>query len=201
MYLFGESYFQTVAIRNLFNFSFIFFIISEMLIWAFTYFNGEKQSGKSKKGDKDSYLMLVAGFVSIVVLNPLCRKKLNIMLPEVFAWIGSFMILAGVIIRTTSVWTLRKFFTLSVKVNSDQKIIDTGMYKYIRHPAYTGSILSLLGTSLSFTNLIGLILTIVILGSIYSYRIKVEEKIMEKSFGECYVKYEKNTWRIVPFIW
>jgi protein-S-isoprenylcysteine O-methyltransferase Ste14 len=36
---------------------------------------------------------------------------------------------------------------------------------------------------------------------IYGYRIKIEEKLMEKNFGQEYLEYEKSTKRLIPYIW
>lgn len=95
----------------------------------------------------------------------------------------------------------RKIFYCHSKVNSNQKIIKTGPYKYIRHPAYSGSILSLIGVSLAFRSLIGIIGTLIIIAVIYGYRINIEEKILENNFGTSYEEYKQHTKRIIPCIW
>lgn len=201
MYLFGDTYFEFPIIKNVFQVVFIFFIVSELLIWFFTSFYNKNSSGKKEKGDKNSYIILVSGTFSIIFLNVVCRKYIISLIASIsLFWIGSICIVTGVFLRVYSVLTLGKFFTLSVQVTSKQKIIQTGPYKYVRHPAYSGSILSLIGIAFSFRDIIGIILTIAIITIIYRYRIKVEEKMLEKTFPDSYKEYKKRTKKIIPFI-
>lgn len=201
MYLFGNSYFETLILKNTFQVIFLFFIISEMLMWIFIEWNNKKNEGNKKNNDRGSYSFIVIGFCSIIFLNPICRKNFSNILPILFFWIGSIFMITGVLLRAYSIYTLRKFFTLSVQVNSKQKIIQTGPYKYLRHPAYSGSIMSLVGTALCFRSLVGIIASLVVIIMIYRYRIIIEEKTLEDSFGMIYKEYERNTNRIIPFIW
>ena len=60
--------------------------------------------------------------------------------------IGILFILVGFCIRLIAIRTLGKDFTFNLKIPS--KIVTTGLYKYIRHPSYLGSLLMILGTSL-----------------------------------------------------
>ncbi|MDS0527054.1 isoprenylcysteine carboxylmethyltransferase family protein [Clostridium sp. SHJSY1] len=202
MYLFGDTYFELPVIKNVFQAVFISFIVSEMLIWFFTSINNRKCCENKEKGDKNSCLLLVLGVLSTIFFNVACRKYILFLTTPVFLfWIGTIFIVAGVFLRIYSVWTLGKFFTLSVQVTSEQKIIQTGPYKYLRHPSYSGSILSLIGISFCFRNIIGIILTIAIIAIIYKYRIRVEEKMLEKTFSDSYKEYKKRTKKIIPFIW
>ena len=43
--------------------------------------------------------------------------------------------------------TLRQYFTYSVAKVEDHKLIETGLYKNIRHPGYLGQLLIFLGIS------------------------------------------------------
>lgn len=199
MYLFGDSYFETAILKNTFQTAFLFFIISEMFMWGITSWKSRKNSGNSS--DKGSWLLLIIGCYSIIFLNPVCRRFFSNPLPVCVFWIGIVFMISGVLLRGYSIHVLGKFFTLNVQVNSKQKIIQSGPYKYLRHPAYSGSILSLTGTALCFRSLIGVVITIAIIAIIYGYRIAVEEKTLENSFGMIYKEYERNTSRIIPFIW
>ncbi|KAJ52694.1 protein-S-isoprenylcysteine O-methyltransferase Ste14 [Clostridium tetanomorphum] len=201
MYLFGDTYFETLILKNTFQGVFLFFIISELLMWIDIKFNNRKNMGSKQRYDKGSYFLIVLGFCSIIALNPICRRIFSNLLPIWCFWIGTIFIMLGVFLRAYSIYTLGKFFTLSVQVNSEQKIIQIGPYKYLRHPSYSGSILSLIGTSLCFRSIMGIIVTLTIIAIIYGNRIAIEEKILENSFGTIYKEYERNTSKIIPFIW
>lgn len=102
--------------------------------------------------------------------------------------------------RWYAVRTLGKYFTLQVAIQPGQTVVESGPYRLIRHPSYTGSLMSILGLGLVLSNWLSLIavLLFTILG--YSYRIWVEEMTLVNALGEPYRDYMKRTKRIVPFI-
>lgn len=81
------------------------------------------------------------------------------------------------------------------------KIIETGVYRMIRHPAYLGYLASLLGIGFILGNWVGLMALVVLplLGILY--RIHVEERVLLDHFGAAYEEYAKRTKRLLPGIW
>ena len=69
---------------------------------------------------------------------------------------GLVLIVAGLVVRWTAILTLRKYFTVDVSIVSNHRLVSTGVYKFVRHPAYTGSLLSFLGLGLVFSNWLSL---------------------------------------------
>lgn len=200
MYLFGDSYFETDVFKTIFQIAFIIYIMAEIFIFWFTS-RQNRSNPEKRKGDKGSCLILVVGSIVIVLLNLVCRKNDWGIMPKLLYWCGIIFTIIGVILRIYSVLTLGKAFTVSVQVNSNQKIIQSGPYKYIRHPAYSGSILSLIGISLAFRSSLGVVGTLIIIASIYGYRIKIEESMLASNFKTSYPEYKKHTKRIIPFVW
>lgn len=200
LYIFGRTYFNSLVTVNTFNILFWVFGISEMLIWIFTSRNSEKGQGRKGK-DRGSYIFLMTGTVFTIFIDAVISRVSIGHLPMAIFWVGALLMAIGIFMRVYSVWTLRHFFTLSIQVKSDHKIVQNGPYRYLRHPAYTGSILTFLGIAVCFRNPVALLLSGIVLALIYSYRIKVEEEMLEESFGEGYLKYEKSTWRVLPFVW
>nr|WP_319487751.1 isoprenylcysteine carboxylmethyltransferase family protein [uncultured Caproiciproducens sp.] len=201
MYIFGDTYFQGAVLKNVFQIVFLLVITSEFLILIFTSWNSHKNSGKKTKSDRGSMLIIMFGYWLAILMNPICIHSFPLIMPTFVFWIGVILTILGVILRVFSVWTLGKFFTLAVQVGSEQKIVQIGPYRLLRHPAYTGSILSLIGIALSFRSPWGVAVTLLIIAAVYGYRIKTEETTLEKSFGLQYQDYEKHTWRLIPYIW
>jgi len=114
--------------------------------------------------------------------------------------IGVSLILLGVALRWYAIWTLGRYFTCDVAVSADQKIVQTGPYRYIRHPAYCGTFLTMLGVGLAMTNWASLstLLICVFLG--HMYRVGVEEKALSQTIGQSYVEYMHHTKRFIPFV-
>ncbi|RLD64059.1 MAG: isoprenylcysteine carboxylmethyltransferase family protein [Bacteroidetes bacterium] len=120
---------------------------------------------------------------------------------HILYYCGLASIIIGVFIRWKAIYTLRKFFTVNVTVEKNQKIIQKGLYKYLRHPSYTGSLLSFLGLGLSFSNWLSTIIIFVPIFFVFAYRIKIEEKALINNFGDKYINYSKSTKRLIPFIY
>jgi protein-S-isoprenylcysteine O-methyltransferase Ste14 len=114
--------------------------------------------------------------------------------------LGVTSILLGVSLRWYAIWTLGHYFTRDVAVSADQKIVQNGPYRSIRHPAYSGTFLTMLGVGLTMTNWAALValLTCVFLG--HMYRIHVEEEALMQTIGQPYITYMRHTWRIIPLV-
>ena len=113
---------------------------------------------------------------------------------------GICLMLLGVALRWYSVSVLGKYFTFDVAIHSGQVLVEVGPYRYIRHPSYSGALLSLLGFGLALGNWAGLAASLLCLGFAYAYRIPVEEAALASALGETYRQYLKRTWRLVPFL-
>ena len=86
------------------------------------------------------------------------------------------------------------------KVKGTGSVVQQGIYKYIRHPQYTGLILIALGTLLGWATLTTLLMFPIIV-YMYVRLAKKEEKEMIIEFGEEYRSYMNHTKRFIPFIY
>lgn len=92
------------------------------------------------------------------------------------------------------------YISRTVEVQSDHKVIDTGLYGIVRHPMYTATILMFLSMPL-------------VLGSVYAFivflgypfiivnRIKLEEEFLKKELSGYCDYVERVRYRLVPFVW
>jgi protein-S-isoprenylcysteine O-methyltransferase len=108
--------------------------------------------------------------------------------------------LLGIALRWYSAAILGKYFTFDVAIQSGQVLVEVGPYRYIRHPSYSGALLTLLGFGLALGNWAGLAASLSCTGLAYGYRIPVEEAALASALGEAYEQYMKRTWRLVPFL-
>jgi protein-S-isoprenylcysteine O-methyltransferase Ste14 len=115
--------------------------------------------------------------------------------------IGTILILAGLIIRWIAILTLRKFFTTNVAIQSDHRIIKSGLYRFVRHPSYSGSILSFLGLGLVLCNWMSMIVLVVPITIAFLKRIRIEEEALYSTFGEEYAIYCNSTRILLPGIY
>ena len=124
-----------------------------------------------------------------------------IIITNVMVYFGSALIVIGMLIRFIAIRTLGKFFTVNLAIQGDQNLIKTGLYKYIRHPSYSGSLLSFVGFGLSLNNWLSLTIIIVPILITFINRINIEEKLLLEQFGSGYEDYKKRTRQLIPWIY
>ena len=114
-------------------------------------------------------------------------------------FIGIVLMLAGIAFRRYAMAVLGQFFTYDVAVHTDQKVIDLGPYRYIRHPSYSGALLTQIGLGLALGNWASLAILVICTGLAYVYRISIEEQALVAALGEPYKEYMARTHRLIPF--
>ena len=165
-----------------------------------------KKGGQNKDALKDKGTMKL-----MWLINPLClliayllQYASNIDLPgdkPLHLSIGMILILTGIIIRYTSVYQLGQYFCMTVSVSSDHKLIKNGLFRYVRHPSYTGLATSFLGFGITTGNWISLMIAIIPTTALLLYRIKFEEAVLFEAFGKEYKNYSVHIKRLIPFIY
>lgn len=188
----------------IFNLSVIILLFSELFIFFYTYQKPSKQKVKNK--DKGTKWLLYINFIVCILISfyfvsqevPVSIRQ--IVFPNFFADMGVTFIIVGIIIRLKAVLTLKKAFTLNVQTSNEQHLITSGLYRFIRHPAYTGSIISLIGIALSLRNILSVVAVLLCCLFCYQIRISVEEKALEKHFKEEYNDYKNRTYKLFPYI-
>ena len=115
-------------------------------------------------------------------------------------FVGIALMLAGMAFRFYAMWVLGRFFTYDVAIQPDQTTVEAGPYRYIRHPSYTGALITLVGFGLALGNWAAVLAILVCMGTAYAYRISVEESALVAALGEPYKQYMRRTRRLVPFL-
>ena len=113
---------------------------------------------------------------------------------------GAALALAGVALRVWAIRILGKLFTFQVGIRPDHRIVRDGPYRWVRHPAYAGSVMTILGVSLSNAFSLGIIISAVMILLVYGLRIPNEEAALVRHFGEPYRLYMEQTKRLIPFV-
>jgi protein-S-isoprenylcysteine O-methyltransferase len=120
---------------------------------------------------------------------------------KILYWSGFALFAFGLALRWYSIAYLGKFFTVHVAVASDQTVIDTGPYKFVRHPSYTGSLTAFLGLGLCLANVIALAVIMIPITAVFFHRIRIEEQALQAGLGDAYKNYMVRTKRLVPFVY
>jgi protein-S-isoprenylcysteine O-methyltransferase len=115
---------------------------------------------------------------------------------------GSAAILAaGMALRWLSVYYLGKEFSANVAIIEGHRLVTSGPYRYIRHPAYTGLLLVFLGLGIYSNSIVGILtLSLPVFWAICN-RIRVEESAMKAFFGVEYTMYREQTRKLIPYVY
>ncbi len=114
---------------------------------------------------------------------------------------GLVIVLLGIALRQWSVLTLGTFFTVQVQVRRDQTVVDTGPYRWVRHPSYTAIVMSFVGIGVALENWLSLVVLLVVPTIGLVIRIRVEEKALLEALGEPYREFSATRERLVPKVW
>ena len=115
--------------------------------------------------------------------------------------IGVLLCFAGTLLRWVSIVQLGRFFTVEVVICKDHQLIDTGPYRLLRHPSYTGPLLVLLGVGICSGNVLALLVIALPFFVAVQHRIAIEEIALSDAFGERYAAYQRKTKRLIPFVY
>lgn len=107
----------------------------------------------------------------------------------------------GLVLRTWSVYTLGRHFTMHLEIQEDHRVIRTGPYRYFRHPSYVGAFITYAATPVFLRAWYALIPTVVILTIAWRRRMHYEEKMLLEELGEEYEAYCRTVKRVIPGIW
>ena len=141
-----------------------------------------------------SGLMFISGFI-IAGFN--YRYKWT-MLPDYVVITSSVLFIISYILYA-EVLRENAYLSRTIEVQDNQKVIDTGLYRIVRHPMYAVTIILFLSMPLILNSLLSFVIFL-IYPILISKRIKNEEKVLEKEL-KGYTEYEEKVkYKMIPFI-
>lgn len=171
--------------------------------WVGTFFQNPEKGAVRR--DRGSYVWLLGSIFAAVLLAYLCAFRIPAATitwwQPAWFWAGIVLMLGGAAYRWYAIRALGKFFTRSVATRAGQYVVDTGPYRLLRHPSYSGALLSMLGLGLAMTNWLSILM--IMLGSLagYGWRVHVEEQALCAGLGQPYCDYMQHTRRFIPYVW
>ena len=116
-------------------------------------------------------------------------------------FVSLLVLISGLALRWTAVLSLGKSFSANVAIHSTQRVHKTGLYRWMRHPSYTGLLLCILAVGLHPRNWISLLVIFIPPSVALLYRIHIEEIALREHFGQEYIDYSRQTSRLIPGIY
>jgi protein-S-isoprenylcysteine O-methyltransferase Ste14 len=147
------------------------------------------------------YAMLLILAIGLILL-PLCDRRGLAAFPEstLVRWPGVILTAIGYVLVFLSGIYLGRQYSAEVTIQENHNLITAGPYRLVRHPRYLGILLLTLGASLAFRTWAGLVLFPFVL-ALLLWRIRDEEALMQREFGEAWRAYSRRAWRLVPYVY
>jgi len=119
--------------------------------------------------------------------------------PTALAAIGAALFVAGVAFRLVAIRTLGQFYSHRVRLSGEHRVVDSGPYRYVRHPAYVGMLVAHLGVVLFFFSWPALAVFAILFVPAVVARILVEERALDGLPG--YREFAQHRARLLPMVW
>jgi protein-S-isoprenylcysteine O-methyltransferase Ste14 len=137
----------------------------------------------------------------LAILEALYLRYPGSLVFDAASWVALAVMVSGLALRTCAVMTLGADFAWHVNVRQGQRVIDSGPYRWVRHPGYAGAWLTYVGTTVFLGTWWACAVTVPVLTVAFVRKIRLEEATLERELGEAYAAYEKRTARMVPGLW
>jgi len=120
--------------------------------------------------------------------------------PNWLRWLGAPALVLGVGLLWSAHHHLGKSFHSLVVSKEAQTLVETGPYRWIRHPIYTAYLVSYVSGGLLAGNLVLTLVPAAFYAVLVAIRLRDEEKVLVNLFGQEYVAYQKRTGKLLPRI-
>ncbi len=195
---------QEIIFRTLFT-------LSSVAMFAIRIYYQSKVRGDLRRSEmRDRGPRLIPG--GIAALVTLIFGAEYIFFPGTFSWayslhfptwlryFGVVLLIAGISLLRLAHHHLGKSFHSLVVLKEDQVLVESGPYRFIRHPIYSAYFMNYIGGGLLASNWVLAVVPVVFFGLFIALRIDGEEKIMVEKFRDRYIHLMKHTGRFLPRI-
>jgi protein-S-isoprenylcysteine O-methyltransferase len=181
-----------------FSISFWSWIVFE--IWVFS-----RDRGKPSRDSHGSGVWVVLSLAIGITLGlnmPKIAPRFDISGHfAVYFSIGIVLTWAGILFRFWSIQTLGGLFSTRLVIQERHELITAGPYKYLRNPSYTGALITLLGFGFGIGNWLSIVVLLFPALVGYAWRVRAEDSMLQRAFGQSYEEYKKRTWALIPLVW
>jgi protein-S-isoprenylcysteine O-methyltransferase Ste14 len=158
--------------------------------------------GSEQKYRSEKLIWLV---VIVAVLAALGLKQLQLMkLPIPYLprqWLALLVFSLGLGLRFHAVFSLGRFFSTTAVTQDQHILIEQGAYRWIRHPAYSGLLISFFAAGLAMGDILAMLFLLSPIIYVLTQRIRVEEQSLIEHFGQLYYDYCQRTKKLIPWVY
>ena len=154
-------------------------------------------NSKSSRGEL--YVLVQAILLIALFFGPKDLLGLPTKVNQTLCWIGQILFYLGIVIAIWAAILLGPNLTPLPKPKPSGQLIQTGLYKLVRHPIYFGVILVSFGLAGIEQTIYTLVLSCILL-IFFDLKSRQEERWLTQKFSE-YDVYKQNTKKLIPFLY
>ena len=177
----------------------LIYLVAELAL-TMTKRAGSRAVSKDRRSLRMLWIVILASVAVALVFQKVWPSAIMPHRAEFFV-LGFALFVCGLGLRGWSVFHLGRYFTVDVSIAAGHRLIDSGPYRRIRHPAYTGSLLALAGLGFCYGNFASLLAVTIPVFLAFRRRIEIEEAALRAEFGDTYRAYMQRTRRLVPGVY
>jgi protein-S-isoprenylcysteine O-methyltransferase Ste14 len=189
------TWFPSRAFANVYGLIVLTALLSDELIPRLA---GSRVFGRGSGRDRGSFLLIYSASVTGLIVGLYLRYRNIGVVPVWVQVLALVLLLAGTVLREWAIFMLGRYFSRTVKIEAGQRLITTGPFRWIRHPAYTGMLIMDTSIVLGLGTWVGAVAMFVLLLLAALYRIRVEERALLENFGDEYRSYMQRTALLFP---
>jgi protein-S-isoprenylcysteine O-methyltransferase Ste14 len=159
---------------------------------------GTRLSAFGQRRDRGSFLVIAATVGCGIVLAYGLRSAGLGLAAGWPQFVGMALMTVGIAIRQWAVGTLGRHFSTIVAARASHTLVTGGPYRWVRHPSYSGAIITLTGMPLGMGTWAGALAALAVALAGYLYRARVEETALIERFGEPYRDFAASRPRFFP---
>ena len=114
--------------------------------------------------------------------------------------IGLALVASGLVLNLVAAGTLGWFYSSTLVIRSDHRLITHGVYRFARHPIYLGLEMVSIGMPMTLSSWHGLLIMLILIPIVLN-RIRMEERMLIGEFGDEYRAYQRATKKLIPFVY
>lgn len=158
--------------------------------------------GNQQKYRSEKLIWLVVG---VAVVAALVFKQLQLMkLPIPYLprqGLALLLLGLGLGLRFHAIFSLGRFFSTTAVTQEQHILIEQGAYRWIRHPAYSGLLISFFAAGLAMGDGLAMLVLLCPIIAVLKQRIRVEEQSLIEHFGQLYYDYGQRTKKLIPWVY
>lgn len=171
------------------------------LYWFFNAFRQKRTAERQSVGAALAH-RIPLGISYCLLALPGLPAPMNLLVTPTTFWArfaGDVVCVLGLFVAIWARATLSGNWSSDVTFKQGHELIRRGPYRFVRHPIYTGILMMCLGTAIEMARLRSW-LALPLMAIAFWIKLKQEERLMLRHFGDQYRDYQRQVKALVPFV-